>query len=49
VRANDLAAIVKRADLEDNMDVRRLAEFGAADAGRIAKYLRAWKRLTEQG
>ena len=35
VRGNPLAATVKRADLEDNMDVRRLAEFGAADAGRI--------------
>jgi hypothetical protein len=44
---NSLAAMVKRADLEDNMDVLRLAEFGAADAARIAKYLRAWKRLAD--
>ncbi len=47
VSENPLATIVKRADLEDNMDVRRLAEFGAADAVRIAKYLRAWKRLAK--
>jgi (p)ppGpp synthase/HD superfamily hydrolase len=45
VRANDLAATVKRADLEDNMDVRRLSDFGVADAERVAKYLRAWRRL----
>jgi hypothetical protein len=46
VRANELAAIVKRADLHDNMDVRRLAAFGDADAERMARYLAAWKRLS---
>ena len=47
VRANPLAAIVKRADLVDNMDVRRLSEVGPTEAERLAKYLRAWRRLQE--
>ncbi len=46
VRLDELAATVKRADLLDNMDVRRLATFGAADAERMARYLAAWKRLS---
>jgi hypothetical protein len=48
VRKNSLAAVVKRADLEDNMDVRRLAAFGDADAERMARYLAAWKRLSSE-
>jgi hypothetical protein len=47
VRKNPLATVVKRADLADNMDVRRLSEVSAKDAERLAKYLRAWKRLRE--
>ena len=46
VRLDPLAAPVKRADLLDNMDVRRLAAFGDADAERMARYLAAWKRLS---
>jgi (p)ppGpp synthase/HD superfamily hydrolase len=46
VREDALATTVKRADLLDNMDVRRLASFGAADAERMARYLAAWKRLS---
>jgi hypothetical protein len=45
VRTNRLATIVKRADLVDNMDVRRLSEVGRKEAERLAKYLRAWKSL----
>src|SRR4051812_33841586 len=45
VRTNRLATIVKRADLVDNMDIRRLSEVGPKEAERLAKYLRAWKRL----
>jgi hypothetical protein len=37
---------VKRADLLDNMDVRRLAVFGDAEAEQMARYLAAWKRLS---
>jgi (p)ppGpp synthase/HD superfamily hydrolase len=45
--ANTLARRVKLADLEDNMDVRRLNAVTPDDTERLAKYLRAWKRLTE--
>jgi (p)ppGpp synthase/HD superfamily hydrolase len=48
VREDDLAKTVKRADLLDNMDVRRLATFGDADAERMARYLAAWKRLSSK-
>jgi (p)ppGpp synthase/HD superfamily hydrolase len=41
-----LSRAVKLADLEDNMDVRRLGAIGEKDAERLARYLRAWKRLT---
>lgn len=37
---------VKRADLEDNLDVRRLPEVTARDAERLEKYRRAYARLT---
>ena len=46
VAANPLARAVKIADLEDNMDVRRLAAIGEADQERLAKYHRTWLRLT---
>ena len=45
VAANPLARVVKRADLVDNMDVRRLPQVGFEEAARLAKYLRGWKRL----
>jgi (p)ppGpp synthase/HD superfamily hydrolase len=44
---NPLARRVKIADLEDNMDVRRLAEATPKDGERLAKYLAAWRKLTE--
>jgi (p)ppGpp synthase/HD superfamily hydrolase len=41
------ATIVKIADLEDNMDIRRLEQLDIADLQRLNKYLRAWKQLTK--
>ena len=42
-----LARRVKRADLEDNMDVRRLPAVTAKDAERLARYRTAWSRLKQ--
>lgn len=42
---NPIARAVKLADLEDNMDVRRLHKFGEKDGERMGRYLKAWKRL----
>jgi hypothetical protein len=41
-----LCCEVKIADLEDNMDIRRLAEIGESDVIRLKKYHKAWKTLT---
>ena len=43
--AHPIARRVKLADLEDNMDVRRLADVTDADAVRIQRYLAAWRAL----
>lgn len=43
--SNPVAKRVKIADLEDNMDVRRLTTFEPRDAERSAKYLKAWRKL----
>lgn len=43
--ANPLAARVKLADLEDNMDIRRLDQVTAKDAERLEKYRKAWVTL----
>ena len=42
---NELGRMVKRADLEDNMDIRRLSELTDRDVERLRKYLRAWQSL----
>lgn len=47
VLPHPLARRVKRADLEDNMDVRRLPAVTAKDAERLARYRAAWARLRE--
>jgi (p)ppGpp synthase/HD superfamily hydrolase len=47
LRPNALARRVKLADLEDNMDVRRLAAVTPKDAERLARYRAAWARLRE--
>ena len=41
-----LARRVKLADLEDNMDIRRLATLTARDAERLRRYLAAWQVLS---
>lgn len=42
---NPIARRVKLADLEDNLDVRRLESVTERDAARLSKYLRAWCQL----
>jgi (p)ppGpp synthase/HD superfamily hydrolase len=44
--AHPVARRVKIADLEDNLDVRRIGNVGESDAERLNRYLRAWRRLT---
>ena len=44
-----IARRVKLADLEDNMDVRRLHDLTKKDQSRLARYLKAWRRLKEVG
>ncbi len=41
-----VARRVKVADLEDNMDVRRIGAVTPDDAERLGRYHRAWRRLT---
>ncbi len=43
--SNPIALRVKLADLEDNMDVRRLTEVTEKDRQRLNKYLAAYRRL----
>lgn len=43
--ANPLGREVKIADLEDNMDIRRLPHLSANDCHRLQKYLHAWRFL----
>jgi (p)ppGpp synthase/HD superfamily hydrolase len=45
---NLLARRVKLADLEDNMDVRRMLEVGDKERERLQKYLSAWKTLSSE-
>jgi (p)ppGpp synthase/HD superfamily hydrolase len=48
VRASAIARQVKIADLEDNMNVKRIGEMTPKDLARIEKYHRAWRILTEE-
>ena len=43
--SNPIARKVKLADLEDNMDVRRLNKVTEKDRERLDKYLAAYRRL----
>ncbi len=43
--SNPVARRVKIADLEDNMDVRRLIKVEPKDGERLAKYVAAWRML----
>jgi (p)ppGpp synthase/HD superfamily hydrolase len=47
LRPDPLARRVKLADLEDNMDVRRLTQVTPEDTERLARYRAAWARLRE--
>ena len=47
VRTNAIASKVKLADLEDNMDMRRLRTLTEKDAERLHKYHRAWLALRQ--
>ena len=43
--SNEIARIVKLADLEHNMDARRLSNVTEKDVERLKKYIRAWRFL----
>ena len=45
--ANPLARRVKLADLEDNMDVRRLPTLGGKDLERLNRYIAAWRKIKQ--
>jgi (p)ppGpp synthase/HD superfamily hydrolase len=45
IKPNPLARRVKIADLEDNMDLRRLPELSERDVARMNRYRRAWAEL----
>ncbi|GLI36296.1 hypothetical protein [Desulforhabdus amnigena] len=45
VKSHPLAVQVKIADLEDNMDMRRMEKVTEKDLTRIAKYHRAWMEI----
>ena len=44
---NPLVRKVKLADLEDNMDIKRLKKLTGKDKKRLAKYHKAWLKLSE--
>ena len=45
VKKNPLAVKVKIADLEDNLDIKRLASVTEKDLPRLNRYLSAWRSL----
>jgi (p)ppGpp synthase/HD superfamily hydrolase len=45
--SNPIARRVKIADLEDNMDVRRMYSVTEKDGKRLDRYIRSWRRLKE--
>ena len=44
---NPLARRVKLADLEDNMDLKRLKKLSGQDQARLARYHEAWRKLSD--
>lgn len=46
--AHPVARRVKLADLEDNLDLRRLEEVSVEDLERLGRYLRAYRRLSAE-
>ena len=47
--SNPLARRVKLADLEDNMDLRRISGIAKEDGPRLQKYVKAWRTLANGG
>lgn len=47
--SDPIARVVKIADIEDNMDLRRLPGISEKDVERISRYVRGWRRLQEEG
>jgi (p)ppGpp synthase/HD superfamily hydrolase len=45
--ANPIARAAKIADIEDNLDLRRLPGVAEKDIARLARYVKAWRRLQE--
>ncbi len=45
---NSISRIVKSADLEDNMDIRRLESLTEEDVERLRKYLESYRYLLDQ-
>jgi len=45
--SNPLAQVVKLADLEDNMDMRRMDTINESDLERLRKYRAAWESLSK--
>ena len=48
IAKNELSRVVKIADLEHNMDVRRLPKFGEYEQKRMMKYWYSWKYLKRE-
>ena len=48
VKTNKIASLVKRYDLEDNMDIRRLERFNKIDQKRLKKYFYSWRFITDK-
>lgn len=42
---NPIARKIKSADLEDNMDIKRLKSIGEKDVARLRRYKAAWEKL----
>ena len=47
IRTNPLAREVKLADLQDNMNIRRIPELQQKDLKRLERYHQAWNTLVE--
>jgi (p)ppGpp synthase/HD superfamily hydrolase len=45
IKGNPIARRVKKSDLEDNMDIRRIARLTAKDFERLRRYREAWSKL----
>lgn len=45
IKNNELARIVKKSDLLDNMNLKRLKNIKESDLERLEKYIKAYKEL----